>query len=146
MDLNATVRQESSKALSSDAAKTMREMGAVSESVKTAETAGPAESEIAKVAYRLWLDNGRPVGSDQEDWFRAEAILKDRTVAVCEALSRRPSILRCDVGAESEVLAEFTSEGWQGHWEVWEREWVGARWSRPLHAFKFGIEQTDDRS
>ena len=127
MDLNATVLQESSKDLSSDAA-------------------APTESEIATVAYRLWLDNGRPVGSDQEDWFRAEAILKDRTVAVCEALSRRPSILRCDVGAESEVLAEFTSEGWQGHWEVWEREWVGARWSRPLHAFKFGIEQTDDRS
>jgi hypothetical protein len=127
MDLNATVLQESSKDLSSDAA-------------------APTESEIATVAYRLWLDNGCPGGSDHEDWFRAEAILKNAPVAKCEALSRRPSILRCDVGAESGVLAEFTSEGWQGHWEVWEREWVGARWSRPLHAFKFRIEQTDGRS
>src|ERR1035438_5130748 len=32
------------------------------------------EGEIATVAYQLWLDNGCPVGSDQEDWFRAEAM------------------------------------------------------------------------
>ncbi len=36
----------------------------------------PGRSEIAKIAYQLWLDRGCPHGSDQEDWFRAEKMLK----------------------------------------------------------------------
>ena len=60
---------------------------------------------MAAIAYRFWMDRGCPMGSDQEDWFRAEAMLKNAFVA-----------------------AEFASEGWQGHWEVWEREWAGAQW------------------
>ena len=41
-------------------------------------TAGnnPEESSIAALAYGLWLARGCPRGSDQEDWFRAERILK----------------------------------------------------------------------
>ena len=111
--------------MASDAAKVMPERSAVSESVKTAATVSPTESEIAAVAYQLWLDNGCPVGSDQEDWFRAEAMLKNALVAKCEDLSRRPSIPRCDTRTESEMVAEFR---WEGHWEVWEMEWGGARW------------------
>ena len=94
--------------------------------VKAIETVSPTESEIAIVAYQLWLDNGCPVGSDREDWFRAEAMLvKDALVAMSEDLSRRPSIPPSDTRTEYEMLAEFRYEG---HWEVWEREWVGARW------------------
>jgi hypothetical protein len=47
-----------------------------------AATATPKESiasdqhqKIEQLAYRLWLDRGSPIGSDQEDWFRAEYIL-----------------------------------------------------------------------
>jgi Protein of unknown function (DUF2934) len=29
-------------------------------------------SEIAVLAYKLWMDRGCPVGSPDEDWFRAE--------------------------------------------------------------------------
>jgi Protein of unknown function (DUF2934) len=83
------------------------------------------QSEIAAVAYQLWLENGCPVGSDREDWFRAEAILKAAPVAKCEDLSRRPSIFHCDTRTQSEMLVEF---GWEGHWEVWKSEWGGARW------------------
>jgi hypothetical protein len=101
----------------------------VSESVKTAATVSAAESEIATVAYQLWLDNGCRVGSDQEDWFRAEAMLKNALVAKCEDLLRRSSIPRCDIPTESEMLAEFR---WEGHWEVWESEWGGARWTWDL--------------
>ena len=54
--------------------------------------ARPAKSEIATIAYQLWLDNGCPVGSDQEDWFRAEAMLNSALVAKCEEVSRPPSI------------------------------------------------------
>ena len=36
------------------------------------------ESEIAARAYECWQERGCPVGSDQEDWFRAEEELKER--------------------------------------------------------------------
>ena len=112
--------------MSSYAAKTMPERGSGSESV--AASASPTESEIAAVAYRLWQDSGCPVGSDREDWFRAEAMLNKALVAKCEYRLKHTSIPRRDTLTESETFAEFASRGWQGHWEVWEREWVGARW------------------
>lgn len=28
-----------------------------------------------QVAYKLWVERGRPVGSPEVDWFRAEALL-----------------------------------------------------------------------
>jgi hypothetical protein len=68
----------------SDAATVMPDTSTVSESMKTAATVSPTESEIATLAYQLWQDNGCPVGSDQEDWFRAEAMLKDALVAKSE--------------------------------------------------------------
>src|ERR1017187_9508342 len=125
MGSDATAIQKSSETMSSVAAKRMPARSAVSESVKTAATASPTESEIAALAYQLWLDNGCPVGSDQEYWFRAEAMLKNALVAKREDLSRRPSIPRCDTRTESEMLVEFR---WEGHWEVWGSEWGGARW------------------
>jgi hypothetical protein len=36
------------------------------------------QSEIAARAYECWQERGCPVGSDQEDWFRAEEELKKR--------------------------------------------------------------------
>ena len=119
MGSDATALQEPSETMSSDAAKLMPESSTVSESVETAATDSPTESEIAIVAYQLWLDNGCPVGSDQEDWSRAEAMLKNALAAKCEDLPRCPSIPRGDARADSEILIEFR---WEGHWEVWERE------------------------
>jgi|SRR5271157_197081 len=121
----ATALQEPPETMSSDAAKTMPETSAVSVSVKTAATLSPTESEISTVAYQLWLDNGCPAGSDQEDWLRAEAMLQNALMAKREALSRPSSIPRSDTRTNSEVLVEFR---WEGHWEIWEREWDGARW------------------
>ena len=34
------------------------------------------ETAIAALAYQIWLDRGCPAGSDQQDWFQAEADLK----------------------------------------------------------------------
>jgi hypothetical protein len=143
MGSDATAPPKSLKTMSRDASKMLPERSTVSESVKTAATVNPTTYEIAAVAYQLWLDNGCPVGSDQEDWFRAEAMLKNALVATCEDLSRRPSILSCGTRTESEMLAEFP---WEGHWEVWESEWSGARWIwdlRPLHALRFRIERAE---
>ena len=115
--------------MASPATKMVPEMSPVSEPVKTSGIVNPTEDEIASVAYQLWLDSGCPIASaDQEHWFRAEAMLRNALAAKCEDLSRGPSIPSRDTRTESEMLAEFASEVWQGHWEVWEREWVGACW------------------
>jgi hypothetical protein len=96
-----------------------------SETMSAAAPVRPTDTEIAAVAYRLWLDKGCPVGSDQEDWLQAEAMLKNALVAKCENVSRLPSISRSDTRTESEVRCQFH---WEGHWEVWEMEWETAHW------------------
>jgi hypothetical protein len=108
-----------------DAAEMMPERGTVRGSVKTAATVRPTEREIAIVAYLLWLKEGRPDGTEREDWFRAEAILKAALAEQCESLSQPPSISRRETRTGYDILAEFRVEG---HWEVWESEWSGARW------------------
>lgn len=108
----------------------------LSESVKTAATVRPTENEIATMAYQLWLERGSPIGSDQEDWFQAEEMLKNALVVQCEDRFRSPSITCCDTRNESEMLAEFP---WEGHWEVWEREWIGARWVWDMRDSRVGV-------
>ncbi len=93
--------------------------------MNTAATVRPTESEIATVAYQLWLDHGCPVGTDQEDWFRAQAMLRNALVAKYEELLGVPSIPRCDIRMDFETWAEFR---WDGHWEAWEMEWSESRW------------------
>jgi hypothetical protein len=34
--------------------------------------------EIAILAYQLWRERGCPMGSPEEDWFRAERTLQSR--------------------------------------------------------------------
>ena len=116
------------------------EMSTVSESVKPAATASPTESEIATVAYRLWLERGGPTASDQQDWLRAEAMLKNALVVKCEDLFRRASIQCSDTRTESEMPADFR---WEGHWEVWEREWGGARWVWDVRGSGVGVSALD---
>ena len=125
MGSDATALKRSSEIMSGDAVKMMPDRRSITESLKTAATVSPTESEIATVAYQLWLDNGCPVGSGQEDWFRAEAMLNNALVAKYEDLSRLTSIPRRDTRTESEMRAEFP---WKGHWEVWEMEWGDPRW------------------
>ncbi len=35
--------------------------------------------QIEKLAYRLWEDRGAPSGSPDDDWFRAEQELRQRS-------------------------------------------------------------------
>jgi len=106
---------------SSDTATMWPERAMVSDSVKATATVSPTEREIAAVAYLLWLHHGCPAGSDQEDWFRAETMLRNAFVTKSEDPPEPPSFPR----NESEMVVELR---WSGHWEVWEREWGGARW------------------
>jgi Protein of unknown function (DUF2934) len=41
-------------------------------SPSAAETLVVPESDIATLAYRLWQERGCPIGSPEEDWYRAE--------------------------------------------------------------------------
>jgi hypothetical protein len=97
------------------------------ESMRVVAGVDPTENEIAIIAYQLWRDNGCPIGSDREDWFRAEAMLQKARIAKCDALSRRLPISCRETRTESEMLVAFRL-GVRGHWEVWEMEWGGARW------------------
>ena len=36
------------------------------------------ENAVAALAYQLWQQRACPIGSDQDDWFRAESELKAR--------------------------------------------------------------------
>ncbi len=120
-----TVLLDSPERISRDAAERMPERDTASESVRTAATARPTESEIATVAYLLWLVNGCPEGTGQQDWLQAEAMLNAALAAQREGPSRRASVSCRNTPTEDEILAEFRLEG---HWEVWESEWGGARW------------------
>jgi hypothetical protein len=40
-----------------------------------AETQVVSANDIANLAYRLWQERGCPIGSPEEDWFRAEGLL-----------------------------------------------------------------------
>ncbi|HTP33962.1 MAG TPA: DUF2934 domain-containing protein [Candidatus Acidoferrales bacterium] len=35
-----------------------------------------AENEIAALAYKMWQERGCPIGSPEEDWYRAEEELE----------------------------------------------------------------------
>jgi hypothetical protein len=59
-----------------------KEEAAVSSTAAEPESASavaePDPTSIATMAYHLWLARGCPHGSDQEDWFLAESLLKNR--------------------------------------------------------------------
>jgi hypothetical protein len=40
------------------------------------ESANDRHDQIAKLAYKLWEGNGRPTGSAERDWLRAELLLE----------------------------------------------------------------------
>jgi hypothetical protein len=45
----------------------------------------PEPAEVEALAYQLWLERGCPIGSDQDDWYRAEEQLRRDN----KAISRR---------------------------------------------------------
>lgn len=47
----------------------------------------PDPEEIARLAYRYWQERGCPIGSPEEDWYRAGNELRQRVVALGAAAS-----------------------------------------------------------
>lgn len=58
---------------------------AVSDEARPATTDSGA-TQIAALAYQLWLERGSPHGSDQEDWYRAEGMLRSRSEEAVQEL------------------------------------------------------------
>ena len=49
---------------------------------RTTATAAPVDitaQQIADLAYFIWLDRGCPIGTSEEDWYRAESELRAKT-------------------------------------------------------------------
>ena len=70
----------------------MVEAIAISETIEPIEASAPGAesdrySEIAALAYELWMLRGCPIGSPEEDWFRAEQQIKDRRTNVVKTTS-----------------------------------------------------------
>ena len=72
-----------------ETSKLVEESAAIAENPnEPAESAGPTagvetdcnQDGVAALAYKMWQERGCPIGSDQEDWFRAENELKNRKV------------------------------------------------------------------
>lgn len=53
---------------------------AVLDKPKTPVVAQPDGESVAELAYRYWQERGCPIGSPEEDWYRAERELRDRNV------------------------------------------------------------------
>jgi hypothetical protein len=49
------------------------------------DAAQPPEREIAALAYGLWTERGCPIGSPDDDWFQAEAELRNEVQAQAAA-------------------------------------------------------------
>lgn len=102
------------------------------ESAQPARPERPTENQIAALAYQLWVAKGCPLGTNREDWLLAEALLNAAFAAIRQELSTGAGTAERDSWVEEAAAVEFE---WDGHWEVWEREWGGARWVRdPRHA------------
>ena len=39
----------------------------------------PGSEDIARLAYRIWEERGRPIGSAEVDWYEAERQLQTRS-------------------------------------------------------------------
>ena len=97
------------------ATKLIREESTIMPTAKPPRPSSPTESEIATLAYRLWQDNGCPARSDKEDWFRAEAMLKNALVAKAGPGSvRLPSDICDDNRIGLDIRAEFRGGGTLG--------------------------------
>jgi hypothetical protein len=58
----------------------------------TRQTEGPSHEAIALRAYGLWEGRGCPIGSPEEDWFRAEREIVGQEGWATKALARAASV------------------------------------------------------
>ncbi len=57
---------------------TQEEVVVASPEEQSVATAGPEAEQIARLAHQYWLERGSPIGTPEEDWFRAEEVIRLR--------------------------------------------------------------------
>lgn len=67
---------KSAKTATKTVAKTATKKAAVT---KDGAAKAPSHAEIAQLAHHLWMERGRPHGSHEQDWLRAEQELKRKS-------------------------------------------------------------------
>jgi hypothetical protein len=50
-------------------------------------TSNPSDEAVAKLAYQLWAERGRPEGTPEEDWFRAQDLLRAGRAVIASSTS-----------------------------------------------------------
>ncbi len=66
----------------------------MSDDLVTQQTQNAPQEERALRAYRLWEERGCPIGSPEEDWFRAEEEIRNEQAARDELLRARNKLVR----------------------------------------------------
>ena len=92
----------------------------------TAEDRAPSHEQIATVAYFHWLERGAPLGTPEEDWYRAEHTLAERAGSSREA-DAPPAGKVKDGAGRTEKTGFFAPVGiWRGrrHGNGWTRRLV----------------------
>ena len=51
----------------------------------------PAEADIQRCAYTLWIEEGRPEGQDLAIWLTAKELLRHRAASHRKELAQRPA-------------------------------------------------------
>ena len=51
----------------------------------------PAEADIKRCAYFLWIEEGRPAGQDLNIWLTAKELLRHRSASHRKELAQRPA-------------------------------------------------------
>ena len=64
----------------------------------------PSHDEIAALAHRFWLERGSPIGSDLEDWFRAERELAGNSALDEDLETPAETVIVSTVEVNSSVL------------------------------------------
>jgi hypothetical protein len=63
----------------------------------------PRHEEVQRLAFRLWLERGGPLGTPEVDWFRAEKVLRI-TDGEAELLSVAAKTIGSALGSLSAIL------------------------------------------
>ena len=66
----------------------------MSDDLVTQQTQNAPQEERALRAYRLWEERGCPIGSPEEDWFRAEEEIRNEQAARDELVRARNKLVR----------------------------------------------------
>ena len=80
----------------------------MSDDQATQQTGNPRREEIALRAYHLWEERGRPIGSPEQDWSRAEDEIRGQEAHEEEWARIRHKEARSRHRLENESAVPFT--------------------------------------